>query len=71
MGGRYVPVGLLEHLPQHMNDKPEPFRGRNELESLMGSPYAQDWVAISEMLLGKVPEGFSFVPKHKSNAWEG
>lgn len=68
---RYVPVGLLEHLPVHINDKPDSYYGRNDLETLMASPYAQDWVAISEMLLGPVPAEFSFMPKHKANSYEG
>lgn len=29
---RYVPVGLLETLPARLNDRPYPFKGRNELE---------------------------------------
>jgi len=36
----------------------------------MASPSASDWIAISEMLLGKVPEGFHFLPKHKANAYQ-
>lgn len=68
---RYVPVGLLEHLPVHINDKPDSYYGRNDLETLMASPYAQDWVAISEMLLGPTPPEFSFMPKHKANSYEG
>lgn len=27
-------------------------------------------IRISEMLLGKVPPGFTFAPKHKSNAYD-
>lgn len=27
-------------------------------------------IRISEMLLGKVPAGFTFAPKHKSNAYD-
>lgn len=29
---RYVPVGLLERLPANLNDRPYPFKGRDELE---------------------------------------
>lgn len=32
--------------------------------------YFSEQVRISEMLLGKVPEGFTFAPKHKSNAYD-
>jgi tRNA-dihydrouridine synthase 3 len=66
---RYTPVGLLERLPQRMNDRPPKFVGRNDLETLMASDDSRDWVTISEMLLGKVPEDFSFTPKHKANSY--
>ena len=29
---RYVPIGLLEHFPISMNDRPMPYKGRDELE---------------------------------------
>ena len=29
----------------------------------------QDWITISEMLLGPVPDGFQFQPKHKANSY--
>lgn len=69
---RYIPVGLLDHLdakPPMMNDRPPPFKGRNELETLFASRDAQDWVKISEMVLGPVPDGYVFVPKHKANSF--
>ncbi|GMF30677.1 unnamed protein product [Phytophthora fragariaefolia] len=66
---RYIPVGLLEALPQRINDRPSPYYGRNDLETLMASDQAVDWVKISEMLLGPVPDGFQFVPKHRANAY--
>ncbi|TMW64849.1 hypothetical protein Poli38472_009016 [Pythium oligandrum] len=66
---RYIPVGLLEVLPQQINNRPAPYYGRNDLETLMASDQAVDWVKISEMLLGPVPEGFQFQPKHKANAY--
>ncbi|XP_074558849.1 tRNA-dihydrouridine(47) synthase [NAD(P)(+)]-like [Curcuma longa] len=67
---RYVPVGLLEIIPQRINWRPPSYCGRDDLETLMASDSAADWIRITEMLLGKVPEGFSFAPKHKSNAYD-
>lgn len=66
---RYIPVGLLEVTPQRINERPPRFAGRDELETLMASPAANDWTKISEMLLGKCPENFHFIPKHKANAF--
>lgn len=66
---RYVPVGLLECPPQKINERPPTYCGRNDLETLLCSPSASDWIKITEMLLGAVPEGFQFVPKHKANAY--
>ncbi|XP_058062406.1 tRNA-dihydrouridine(47) synthase [NAD(P)(+)]-like [Anopheles bellator] len=66
---RYVPYGLLERPPQRINERPEAYRGRDDLETLMASPNCNDWVKLSEMLLGPIPDGFHFVPKHKANAY--
>lgn len=66
---RYVPVGLLEQVPQKMHLKPPPYVGRNDLETLFASNNPSDWVKISSMLLGPPPENFVFVPKHKSVGW--
>ncbi|KAK9766824.1 tRNA-dihydrouridine synthase 3 [Basidiobolus ranarum] len=68
---RYIPVGLLEVLPQKINERPPPFVGRNDLETLMASPNVSDWIKLSEMVLGPAPENFKFLPKHKSNSYEG
>jgi tRNA-dihydrouridine synthase 3 len=67
---RYVPVGLLEVLPQKMNQRPPAhMMGRNDLETLFLSPLCSDWIKISEMLLGPVPDDFRFEPKHKANSY--
>jgi tRNA-dihydrouridine synthase 3 len=66
---RYIPVGLLEVLPQRINDKPLPYYGRDDMETLMASGRSSDWVKLTEMFLGKVPDDFVFVPKHKANAY--
>lgn len=68
---RYVPYSLLQYPPQKINQRPETdsYLGRDDLESLMKSNKSSDWVKISEMFLGKVPEGFTFLPKHKANAY--
>ncbi|RLU21635.1 hypothetical protein DMN91_006010 [Ooceraea biroi] len=67
---RYVPVGLLERPPQRINERPPFYRGRDDMETLMASSNCADWVKLSEMLLGKVPNGFHFLPKHKANSWK-
>ncbi|GJJ70181.1 tRNA-dihydrouridine synthase 3 [Entomortierella parvispora] len=65
---RYVPVGLLEVVPQKINDRPPAFVGRNDLETLMSSPDVSDWIKLSNMILGPAPEAFRFDPKHKANS---
>mmetsp|Transcript_56579 Transcript_56579/g.93516 ORF Transcript_56579/g.93516 Transcript_56579/m.93516 type:complete len:325 (-) Transcript_56579:237-1211(-) len=65
---RYVPIGLLERLPARIQERAPFFRGRNDLETLMASSDSSDWIKISEMLLGPVPQNFHFTPKHKANA---
>ncbi|KAJ5247109.1 tRNA-dihydrouridine(47) synthase [Penicillium chermesinum] len=67
---RYVPLGILEYLPPRINDRPRAWRGRNELETLMGSGNYKDWIKITEMFLGPAHPDFKFEPKHKSNAYE-
>ena len=67
---RYIPVGLLEQVPQKLNMRPPLFVGRNELETLMAGANTTSWIKISQMLLGKVPEDFKFIPKHKSSGYD-
>ncbi|XP_028399610.1 tRNA-dihydrouridine(47) synthase [NAD(P)(+)]-like isoform X2 [Dendronephthya gigantea] len=66
---RYIPVGLLERVPQRINERPPPYFGRNDLETLMASNKCEDWIKISEMFLGPVPSDFVFLPKHKANSY--
>jgi tRNA-dihydrouridine synthase 3 len=65
---RYVPSGLVERT-QKMQQKPVAYFGRCDLETLLSSTNPQDWVKISELLLGPVPCDFEFTPKHKSNGY--
>lgn len=66
---RYVPVGLLERTPQKINERPPLYFGRDDMETLMASGNCSDWIKISEMLLGPVPDGFKFLPKHRANSY--
>ena len=43
---RYVPLGILEHLPPRIQDRPPRWQGRNDLETLLGSDNCQDWMKI-------------------------
>mmetsp|Transcript_27643 Transcript_27643/g.61466 ORF Transcript_27643/g.61466 Transcript_27643/m.61466 type:complete len:649 (+) Transcript_27643:89-2035(+) len=69
---RYMPVGMLEEgVSQAMNARPpRNLCGRSDLETLMLSSNCQDWIKISELLLGPCPDGFRFEPKHKANAYK-
>ncbi|KAF2430189.1 tRNA-dihydrouridine synthase-like protein 3 [Tothia fuscella] len=67
---RYVPLGILERLPPKINERPPVYQGRDELETLLGSPDHRDWIKISEMFLGPAHKDFRFTPKHKSNSFE-
>ncbi|CAJ2499970.1 Uu.00g028230.m01.CDS01 [Anthostomella pinea] len=67
---RYIPLGILEHLPPNLNDRPPKYRGRDDMETLLASPNYKDWIKISEMFLGPAHPNFSFQPKHKSNSYE-
>lgn len=66
---RYIPVGVLERVPQRLNERPPLYHGRDHLETLMASNNCRHWIQISEMLLGPVPPNFTFLPKHKANAY--
>lgn len=66
---RYIPVGILEKLPNQLNERPPKWKGRNELETLLGSGDYKDWIKITEMFLGPAHPDFNFIPKHKSNAY--
>lgn len=69
---RYIPRGLLAegHQTMKINWRPPAYVGRNDLETLLASPKCEDWIKISEMFLGKTPEDFAFVPKHKSASYD-
>ncbi|CCH46122.1 tRNA-dihydrouridine synthase [Wickerhamomyces ciferrii] len=67
---RYIPYGILEKYPVKLNERPEFWKGRNELETLLGSNDYKDWIKISEMFLGPAGENFNFTPKHKSSSYE-
>lgn len=48
---RYIPIGLLEHPPQKLNDRCPRFVGRDDLETLMGSFDPADWLKIRLVFL--------------------
>lgn len=68
---RYIPLGILANPPQKIQQRPEndTYKGRDEVETMMSSNKSSDWVKMSEIFLGKVPEGFVFLPKHKANSY--
>jgi tRNA-dihydrouridine synthase 3 len=52
---RYVPIGLLDHLPPKLQDRPPAFKGRSDLETLLASENFKDWVKIRYVSLPNRP----------------
>lgn len=48
---RYVPVGILDHLPPSLQDRPPAYRGRDDLETLLASDNYLDWIKIRYVVL--------------------
>lgn len=48
---RYIPVGLLDVIPQRLNWRPPSYYGRDDLETLMVSDSAADWVCLLYWLI--------------------
>jgi len=66
---RYVPVHCCQEKNIEPSLKVRPYEGicyRDEMEKLLASNKNEDLVKITEMFLGKAPDNFVFVPKHKS-----
>ena len=66
---RYVPMGICERYPVLLNERPPNWKGRDDLETLLGSADSNDWIKLSELFFGKVNDEFVFTPKHKSNSF--
>jgi tRNA-dihydrouridine synthase 3 len=58
---RYVPIGLLEHLPPKFGDRPPAYKGRDELETLLSSGHYKDWIKIRYVLPTHVVKDFATV----------
>ena len=66
---RYVPVHCCKEKNIEPSLKVRPYEGicyKDEMEKLLASNKNEDLVKITEMFLGKAPDNFVFVPKHKS-----
>jgi len=66
---RYIPVHCCVEGGFEPSLKARTYEGmcyRDEMEQLLASNKNADMVKITEMFLGKAPEKFVFVPKHKS-----
>ncbi|KAJ8905347.1 hypothetical protein NDN08_001854 [Rhodosorus marinus] len=73
---RYPPVGIfeeygerLDELRPRLNLRIPAAVGRDPLEMTLSSRDPRDWIRVSEYLLGPVPNGYKFAPKHVGKAW--
>lgn len=67
---RYIPVGILERVPVQLNERPPLWKGRDDMETLLGSSDVKDWIKLSEMFFGPTEDSFVFTPKHKSSSYK-
>uniref|UniRef100_A0A673KX19 tRNA-dihydrouridine(47) synthase [NAD(P)(+)] n=1 Tax=Sinocyclocheilus rhinocerous TaxID=307959 RepID=A0A673KX19_9TELE len=67
---RYIPVGLLERVPQKINERPPFYMGRDYMESLMASQHVDDWIQISLMLLNLLIHVYVFFVSYYAFAYE-
>ncbi|MBE3049227.1 tRNA-dihydrouridine synthase family protein [Candidatus Bathyarchaeota archaeon] len=44
---RYIPIGLLSHLPPDMNQRPEAYIGRDDFETKLASQNYKDWISLT------------------------
>jgi tRNA-dihydrouridine synthase 3 len=67
---RYVPIGIAECVPSSLQLRPPTaYVGRSDLETQLASDDPLQWIRLTEMFLGKAPEGFTFTPKHRANSY--
>lgn len=57
---RYIPVGLLDVIPQQINWRPPSYFGRDDLETRMMSESAGDWVRKIVLFFFNTPSCYSF-----------
>jgi tRNA-dihydrouridine synthase 3 len=43
---RYVPIGILDHLPPSLQDRAPAYRSRDDMETLLASDNYMDWIKI-------------------------
>ena len=56
---RYVPIGVLEHLPPSLNERAPAYRGRDDLETLLASDNYKDWIKIRYVKSGTAHDGLT------------
>ena len=68
---RYVPIGILEHLPPNIQDRPPAWKGRSDLETLLGSDNYKDWIKITYVSLSLYLFFFFFFFFYLTIPWIG
>ena len=51
---RYIPVGVLEQPPQKINHRPPAYVGRDDMETMLASRNANDWIKLRLVSFSKL-----------------